>query len=67
MHVQLPVVPPITPPLMQWKFPSLPLSVELIVATHASAVWQLAPLYPALHDVHLQLPVVPPIVPPLTQ
>jgi hypothetical protein len=41
--------------------------VLLVVATHAFAVWQLLPEYPALQLVHVQLPVVPPMVPPFTQ
>jgi hypothetical protein len=47
--------------------PSLPVSLATVVATHASAIWQLVPEYPALHPVHVQLPVVPPTVPPLMQ
>ena len=33
----------------------------------AAAVWQLVPLYPALHEVQVHTPLVPPTVPPLMQ
>ena len=36
-------------------------------ASHGFPDSQLAPPYPALHDVHVHVPVVPPTVPPLMQ
>merc|ERR1712196_113160 len=66
LHVHDPVVPPMVPPLTQWKLQSVPSSVELAVATQGSAVSQLAPEYPAA-QVHEQSPVLPVMVPPLIQ
>jgi hypothetical protein len=65
MHV--PVVPAISPPLMQWKTPSLPSLLEFVEAVHVLAVAQLSPSYPALHELHVHDGVMPPTVPPLMQ
>ena len=45
--------------------PSDPSLLATVEAVQASATWQLAPPYPALHPVHVHDPVVPPTVPPL--